>query len=392
MPTSSASAQAAPECSELGIMGDSGDIQACQDLTTRNVGEVRTALKSQNSPEGVRTGCAKTTTTLPSSAEDPLGREHALLLKNTRVVGSRILRANEIASEVEDALRRGLEDDSFSMPIERLAQELRSWSSIKSALREATLETKDLAVRCAGFVSVFLRVCFPPEARDDRTVLRSFKDDEALQDLHSLSAKIAEMYIRIAERMSTFKANFLEDVNSRTKPIVIMVDNAEMIIAHIAKPLPPLTSKQIALLDNSSVPGLMKCIVAFLPEKSTHRFDEFVEGKRARITQGTNAGGQRNVNCESLFSCMTDIGYMIPADLKVLLQTPQRPLDQKKRDYAVQSTYAFLEFALRELDESLTAALIDTKPDPEAKGWRAWDIRAFFHHVVRLLQTPLRPV
>lgn len=70
--------------------------------------------------------------TLLNNAEDPLRKEHAQLVKNGRVVAGHIVRANVLAQDIETALRRGLEEDSLSISVDRLAQDLHGWSSINS--------------------------------------------------------------------------------------------------------------------------------------------------------------------------------------------------------------------------------------------------------------------
>lgn len=332
-------------------------------------------------------------TSRPKDTDGPLKKQHIQLVRNGKKLADSIVRALAYVQDVDMALRRTLEDDSYRISIEKLAQILHEWSAINSAFREAILDTKDLAVRSAGFVSLFLSVCFPSTGRANNVTLKKFKDDNTHRELHSLTEKVHGEYFRVMERMAKFKENFVDDTSHQTRSILSIVDNAEKTIAHIVNPLPPLSVKQTTLLDNSSIPGLMTWIIAFLPNKSTFRIDEFIEGKRATITQSREASGQHGMSSMNMFTCLLDVGHMIPADLSITLKFPLTPMDQKKWDYAVQSTYTFLEVSLKEFDESLTAAVTPAKSSTMSSvgRWRwASNMQLYFHQFIHLVQTPLR--
>jgi len=324
-----------------------------------------------------------------NNVDDPLKKQHTELVKNGRRMAKSIVRAHGYSRDVDAVLRRALEGDSSGTSVEQMAQYLHEWSAINSAFREAILDTKDLATRCAGFVSVFLSVCLPSTGRADALTLESFKNDNTLPELHSMTEVIHGKYTRIAERMAKFKEDLLDDGSHQSKSISSMVGNAEKEISRIVNPLPQLSTEQTALLDNSSIPGLMVWIVAFLPKKSISRIDEFIEGGRANISQG-DTSAQLDMKSSNLLTCLLDIGYMIPADLSVVLKSPLRPLDQKKWDYTVKSTYAFLEYALKEFDESLSAAITTAQTLPAGRWWWTWKIQPYFQRFRQLMQNPLR--
>jgi len=80
---------------------------------------------------------------------------------------------------------------------------------------------------------------------------------------------------------------------------------------------------------------------------------------------------------------------MIPADLSAMLDS--QFLDVKKWDYTVQSSYAFLEFTLKEFDDALTKAVVGNVARAKCvKGqWVSSIMQFYFQRFLHLLSTPL---
>lgn len=342
-----------------------------------------------SSPDGPQT--RRTEAVLLNGVDDPLKKEHAQISRSVKRTSKLILRAQSCAHAADARLRRALEGSLSETSTEQMAQRLRDWSAIDAALREAILDTKDLAVRSAGFISVFLSVCLPPTGRAGVGVLQSFKDGNTLRELHAMTEMVSGKYSRIAERMARFKDNFANERSRQARGILLMVDNAERILTRIIQPLPSPSVEQTVLLDNSSIPGLMIWIIAFLPKKSMRRIDEFIEGQRANFSlEGGEGGRSPDMQSYNLIKCLLDVGHMITADLAIALNSPSRHLDDKKWDYAVQSTYAYIEFALKEFDESLTAAVTNVEASPGKTCLRACDLPFHFRKFLQIMQIPLR--
>lgn len=113
------------------MRSDSQQVQEFS-ITQSLGGELDTHTRLSGNEEEYQTHHPGTRIMLLNNTDDPMRREHVQLLKNGKVVGSHIVRANELAQEIENALRRGLEDDSLSISIDRLAQHLHGWSAINS--------------------------------------------------------------------------------------------------------------------------------------------------------------------------------------------------------------------------------------------------------------------
>ncbi len=71
-------------------------------------------------------------TALANDTDGPLKKQHIQLVRNGKKLADSIVRALAYVQDVDMALRRTLEDDSYRISIEKLAQILHEWSAINS--------------------------------------------------------------------------------------------------------------------------------------------------------------------------------------------------------------------------------------------------------------------
>jgi len=262
-----------------------------------------------------------------------------------------------------------------------LNKRLTEWKGIYSGLQRSILNIQNLAVRSAGLVSDYLNACLPISRTANQKDLQSFRDTKTLQDLCSKTDDVVKEIKADIDHMKVFVESLPNNQDRSNGTIPQLIEETIDRLIRIIQPVPPLSSKLISLLDNTTVPGLMRSILFLLPPEQADHVNTVIEGRRSSAESFDAKGDTqtwmcfrkqtrpKNVEAEQLTSLpdsspfigLLGVSHMIKFDLTAALDSSAGSLRHFDGptpklalwEYSVNSTYGLLEVALKEFEQSL---------------------------------------
>jgi len=272
-----------------------------------------------------------------------------------------IVQAYNSSTQVESLLREY--DTKFSVVGGKAAAQvtpdtgLEEWKSVYLKFEHTILNIQNLAIRSAALISDFVDACLPARNTVDYEAFRVFQGKKTILDLRSETEEVMTEMETVIERMKDFKQRFRDESNTTTNKILAFIDNSLDKLSQVFGPISRLTSKQTSLLDNTTIPGLMRSIVFLLPPEHAARASEVIDGKRSTAEDLERTEDIDHPGDSSPFMALLAVSNTIQADVSAALDSTAQPEFSNSRQgiwgYSLNSAYGLLESALKDFEHSL---------------------------------------
>ncbi|KLO06923.1 hypothetical protein SCHPADRAFT_673057 [Schizopora paradoxa] len=278
-----------------------------------------TALVSKSRHPSTSKQLAKAKTRKPSinvidQRLEPVRKE--LFIRTNQFVHD-LLHSKQCAVETEKLLRKALEM-ARTATRERASQRLKEWSSICAEYRSIVIDLRDLALCAIDVISSFLVICLPGLAIADVGQIRSSQSTELFRTVRRKTENVTSKMNRTAQRMDNFKSLFKEDLRD-AKKVLSQANLAASLIGRNIEAPPLLNARRTAILDNSSVPGLLESMSILLGMKSITLLTTLIEGSTGQLRTRKAQGATHNTSQLNVLRCLLGVGHMIQGDISSVL-------------------------------------------------------------------------